>query len=306
MIARSALLTFRINRFEALIVAGATLLSVLVSAAVIGWVTANDYSTCAIGSGEPFRPVCHEALGAWIARIARLSTVLVPFFPFLAGLLLGVPIIARELESGTARLAWSLGPSRLRWFVQRVVPTFALAVACAFVIGVVADALYTTLSPDQDMSRSFVGHRGRGVLVAANAALVGSVALFLGAFLGRVVPAFILAIALSGAIGLGIDRVERTAFMAEAVPGNPNTWDQADLYLDGRYQLADGRLVTWEELVVIRPQVEWEGPTEPYVPLIIPGARYQEIELRGTAMVVALSAVFLAGAATVVLRRRPR
>ena len=46
-------------------------------------------------------------------------------FPVVAGLLAGGPIVARELESGTARLAWSLGPSRLRWFVQRAVPILA-------------------------------------------------------------------------------------------------------------------------------------------------------------------------------------
>src|SRR3954470_6299593 len=106
-------LPFRIHRFETVLVLGATILSVLVSSAVLAWMSANDYGTCISNDGsEPFRAVCLSSFGEWMSRILRISVSIVPIFPFVAGILLGPPLVGRELESGTARLAWSLGPSR--------------------------------------------------------------------------------------------------------------------------------------------------------------------------------------------------
>ena len=48
------------------------------------------------------------------------------FLSFAAGLFLGVPVVARELERGTARLAWSLAPSRMRWYLARLLPLLVL------------------------------------------------------------------------------------------------------------------------------------------------------------------------------------
>ena len=43
------------------------------------------------------------------------------------GLFLGVPVIARELERGTVRLAWWLTPSRWRWYLARLLPILVVA-----------------------------------------------------------------------------------------------------------------------------------------------------------------------------------
>ena len=41
---------------------------------------------------------------------------------YVIGAFLGVPIVGRELERGTTRLAWSLAPSRWRWFAGSRAP----------------------------------------------------------------------------------------------------------------------------------------------------------------------------------------
>ena len=62
---------------------------------------------------------CERALAAfydapqWIGGLLLTPLLVVTYA---VGLFLGVPIVARELERGTVRLAWSLAPSRWRWY----------------------------------------------------------------------------------------------------------------------------------------------------------------------------------------------
>ena len=302
----STRLTFRIHRFEVVLVLGATLLSVLVSAVVLTWMTANDYGACLSDDGsQPFRSVCLGSVSVWVNRIVRLSIGIVPVFPFLAGILIGPALVGRELDSGTARLAWSLGPSRLRWFLQRAVPALILVAVCGFAIGVVSDALQSAISPGADLSRSFLGYRTRGVIVGAEALLVAAVGLFAGALLGRPVPALIIALVLGGGLFLAADRIDRTLLLPEAEI-RAECCDNSQLWLDGKYQMPDGRLLTYEQVVAEDPNAEMYGPAEPYVALVIPGERYRSIEARNAIALSVIALVFVVVAALVVQRRRPR
>ncbi|EFL26934.1 translation initiation factor IF-2 [Streptomyces himastatinicus ATCC 53653] len=59
--------------------------------------------------------------------------------PVVAGVFVGAPLIARELESGTYRLVWTQSVSRTRWLAARLaLPTAALVVGTAILA-----ALYT-------------------------------------------------------------------------------------------------------------------------------------------------------------------
>jgi hypothetical protein len=307
---RSTILTFRIHRFEMTVVVVATAMSLFVSAAVVTWLTSSGYKAClSEGGSMTFSSVCQSSVGLWMDRIARMSITIVPIFPFVAGLLVGTPLVARELEGGTARLAWSLVPSRLRWFVQRVVPALGLVAVAAFVIGITADALFRALHPTLDLDQSFVGFRGRGVLVSVEALVVASIALAFGSILGRTVPTFVLALILAGAIGVATDKVETETLMNEALISSDFQWTGGDLYLESRFRLADGRIVTWQELYVLRPEIETQGMTEEMgrdVVLYIPGTRYHDIERREALVFVAIAALFAAIATVAVMRRRPR
>lgn len=302
-----ARLTFRMNRLEMSVVVAATLLSVAVSALVLAWMAKNNYASCLTGTGDqPFRAFCNEALSIWMSRLVQAAISLIPIFPFAAGVLLGGPIVARELESGTARLAWSLAPSRMRWLIARAAPALILAVGTAYAIGVVGDALYAAVNPAEDVSKSFVGYGGRGLLVAANAALVGGIALFVGAWFGRLVPAFVVTIVLGGLLIYNIDNIHRQLLIDQAVVLSGDTYSSSDLQLAYRFQMADGRVVTWEQLVAIRPEAATQGPSEPSVNLVIPGDRYHSVEAQAAAVRFALAAVFVAAGSLIVLRRRPR
>jgi hypothetical protein len=61
--------------------------------------------------------------------------------PALIGVFVGGPLLARELETGTSRFAWTQGCGRLRWTISKLLPLAALVTA-----GAIAVSLVTTCS----------------------------------------------------------------------------------------------------------------------------------------------------------------
>jgi hypothetical protein len=306
---RVAALTFRIQRFEATLVLGAAILAVLVSAIVIGWTHAAGYDRCLTEDAVSLTGFCQAGIAPWLFRIGRLSATIVPLFPIVAGLLIGGPIVARELESGTARLAWSLGPSRMRWFVHRVVPSLVLAVVAGVAIGLTADALLHLSDPNLDVNQSFAAFRQRGLLIGVQALLIASIALAVGSILGRAVPTFVLGLVLFGAINAAVDKVETQLLTNEALVTDSFQYDGGELYLESRIRMPDGQVLTWEEMSIQHPEIINNGyDPEVYrdVVLYIPGSRYQEIEAREALALTAIAGIFVLVAATTVVRRRPR
>jgi hypothetical protein len=306
----STLMTYRIHRFEVQAIVAATILSVAVSAIVVTWIETSGYAGCLATFGEPTVTCLGlESAGRWFARVATMSVALASFFPFVAGLFLGTPIVAKELDRGTARLAWSLSPSRTRWYLARLLPMLAAMAIAAMAIGIVADVLLGVMSPGRDLANSFAAFHGRGVLIATSAILLGSTAVALGAILGRPTPTLLLALVLGGLVLFAVGEIDRKVLLAPEAVVAPQDWNGGDddLYIDGKFQLPDGTLVTWEELVARNPELlEGEfGPNVPFVQLIIPGERHREIEAREAGVHLGISALFLLAGGVVVLRRRP-
>jgi ABC-type transport system involved in multi-copper enzyme maturation permease subunit len=300
-------LTYRINRFEIRAILLATALSVVVSAIVLAWMRNSGYNQC-IQSEGPFNATCFEMqdLGSWMSRIASMSQNLAGAFPLLAGLLLGAPLIARELDRGTARLAWSLGPSRPRWYVQRVIPILVVVALTAMTIGIVSEQLVSLFAPGVDLAKSFVGFHTRGVLLATSALVIASAAIAVGAVVGRQIPTLLLALILGGVSLLAIAEVDSKMLAGETVRLTGENQYTNDLVVgEGRFELPDGRLMTWEELAAYDPRIMELGPEYPYVQFGIPRERYREIETREAVAQVVLCVLFLGAGAFVVSRRRP-
>jgi len=315
VIRRVVRLTFRMHRFEVgAIVILATLL--VLGSIIVSWALANVGLSpdCqrALETGDlPDSCVVAFETFTKIASLASPISLLTTLFPIIAGLLIGGPIMAREIERGTTSLAWSLSPSRLRWFLHRVVPMALLLVAVSFAVGAAADHLRHALSPEADLSASFIGFRMRGVLLATQAFLLASTAVAVGALFGRAVPTFLLSLILGMLTIVAVGLVHRQLMLPEAViqrqVGDNYFISSADLYLDSRFELPDGRLMTAEEVLQFDPQAfEGEfGQKYPNVGLIIPGERYRVVEAREAAIELVIGLVFLASGAFVVTRRRP-
>jgi hypothetical protein len=311
MTLRVAALTFRIQRFEATLVFGAAVLSVLVSAIVMTWIRTAGYDRCLGDDPITYTGFCQASVGSWLFRIVRVSMGVVPVFPIVAGLLIGVPIVARELESGTARLAWSLGPSRLQWFVHRAAPALLLAILAGLAIGLTADALLHLSQPRVDIDQSFVGFRQRGLLIAVQTLVVASVALGMGSVLGRAIPTFIVSLVLVAGILAIVDKVERQLLTNEAQVSSSFDWggNDTDLFLESRIEMPDGQVLTWDQMAAQHPEIIETGYNPDVyrdVMLYIPGSRYRDIELREAGVLTIVAGLFIALATVTVIRRRPR
>jgi hypothetical protein len=73
-------------------------------------------SNCTAAIDSFLRDVDNGASGA----VHRLATVILILVPALIGIFWGAPLIARELETGTHRLAWNQSITRTRWLATKL------------------------------------------------------------------------------------------------------------------------------------------------------------------------------------------
>jgi len=146
--------------------------------------------------GGVFTPDCEHATFLWEsidANEANLVFSIMLFVPFLVGLIGGVPIVARELEMGTAQTAWFLWPSRITWLGRKLLPVLALlGVTIGF--AAVSGGLLGATQPGQDVPHS----TGQGPIVVARTLAAFGLGVLAGSVFGRSLPAFLIAAVLCG------------------------------------------------------------------------------------------------------------
>ena len=116
-------------------VAALGILAVLVALAVTGPHLLNVYDTVVVpcaAHGNCSAVTTHfQGLDSQLVHLCSALTMLAPV---LFGIFLGAPFIARELEAGTYRLAWTQSVTRTRWIVTRLTfVTLAAAVLMALI-----------------------------------------------------------------------------------------------------------------------------------------------------------------------------
>jgi len=309
--AEGARLTIRLHRFEiiafGLALGGLSIAAVLASfylGSIAPPPECRSFTDSTLPSCEAVRTAFYDAQG----RIGGLLLAPLLLVTSAIGLFLGVPIVARELERGTVRLAWSLSPTRWRWYVVRVVPVLLVVVGLTVAAGLAADLFFAASTPGVDAAASFNGYGARGVVLAGRATFLFAIAVVVGAILGRALPAVIVA-ALIAAIGFyGALQLNQQLLRSEAVTvpidesqgGDPN-----DLYFDQLFVLPDGTLVGYDYFPNGSPYDDSGNPLYPTVSLVVPAERYSFAVARETAGFGLAAIVILASGAAVVSRRRP-
>lgn len=166
---------------------------------------------------------CHAQAQQFQNQYGALAFVgaLFVFLPLLVGLLVGAPIVAREIEHGTHRLVWTQGISRLRWAVTK----FGLvAFGCALVAAVYAFGVgwwYQPLLQNAGGRLSYITFDVQGVAPIAYtlfAFLLGAAA---GTVSRRMMPAMGVTIALFLALRAVIEIVIRPRYMTPLTINNP-------------------------------------------------------------------------------------
>lgn len=123
--------------------------------------------------------------------------------PLVVGLLLGVGLVGREIEGGTAPTVWALAGSRRRWLVGRLFPILVILVALLAFTAVATELLAAARVPWQSGRPSFddAGLHGPGVVARGFSAF--ALALAVGAWSGRMLPTILLSALLALFLGIG-------------------------------------------------------------------------------------------------------
>jgi hypothetical protein len=150
---------------------------------------------------------CGDVQSIFSTRYSNLQFT-IPLFlilPALIGVFWGAPLVAREVEQGTHRLAWTQGISRLRWAGTKIA-----ALSAATVVG--AAVLTWVLSW---WSRPFVAASGsrfglgvfdlRGVVPVAYAFFALAVGVAAGTVIRRTVPAMGASLGIYAVVRLGVE-----------------------------------------------------------------------------------------------------
>ncbi len=84
---------------------------------------------CEQWQGPPESDLCNTLIGGFFGAYDNdlLALAALVLLPPLAGVFLGAPLVARELETGTFRLVWTQSVTRLRWLLAKAGAMLAIA-----------------------------------------------------------------------------------------------------------------------------------------------------------------------------------
>jgi hypothetical protein len=188
------------------------------------------------------------------AAAARFLIVL----PALPGLFIGAPLLAREFEHGTFRLAWTQGISRRRWLLSKTLLLTLTTVAAAALLAVLA-MWWRQPFDNVDGRISPVGFDVEGLVVPAYAFFALAVGVLAGALLRRTIPAMSLAAAAFFAVRLGVEELLRPHYLAplhRTANGLTQGARARDWVLENRLVDAVGRQISAarEDLAIVHAQ----------------------------------------------------
>jgi hypothetical protein len=246
------------------------------------------------------------------AGVAHLARYLM-FLPALA-LLIGVPLLAREFEHGTFRLAWTQGISRRRWLVSK---TALLSLCLAAAVGVVAALAMWWRQPfDQFSGRMNPGQFDvEGTVVPAYTLYALAVGLLAAVVLRRTLPATFVAVGAFVLTRIGVEKLLRPHYLpplhrvagGSTLAAHARDWIFADTVVDG-----GGRAITTarEDLAVVHAQHAGIDAQQYLASLgwrrlitFQPDSRFWTFQGIETGIFLVLAAVAVAAAVLVVSRR---
>ena len=308
-------LAFRMQRLELLLFLAAAVLLVVASL-LIAWGTSEvraDFQACMqrLGPGancSPSSPSLNDfSLWGGLATLGAFLT------PFAVGLVLGVPVVAREVEGRTAPIAWTLSRSRFRWLMQRVIPLGVFVIVVSAAVGIGSE-LVTRTNPFADYTANpgFADYTSRGLMLPIRGLVVLAVAIAVGAVVPRQLPALLLATGVTVALFVGLTLGMDAWMTSEAKPipmadvrvGGPRIFDAA-------YRKdATGEVISMNDFYnrygdVALPDGEQDPPGFTQVAIGIPGEQYPTWAAREAVILGTLAVAGGALATLVVTRRRP-
>jgi hypothetical protein len=172
--------------------------------------------------------------------------ILLQLVPALIGAFVGAPVLARELETGTFRYAWTQGLDRWRWALAKLV---LLAVVLATVTGAFGFLVSWCYQPYTAAGNSALGVYGdsplvvvfslREVTLPAWTLATFAAGALAGMLIRRVVPAIVAALVVCAGLAIAAVAFLREHYLAPLVTSDANVPSSA--WIVGNWWTKDGR-----------------------------------------------------------------
>jgi ABC-2 family transporter protein len=180
---------------------------------------------------------CHPTSPACAGLITRFNSMnnyltggyVLQAVPALIGAFAGAPLLARELETGTFRYAWTQGIGRSRWTLAKLV-LLAVSVAAAAAISVLISWYYqpyfATHKQALSLSEAYPFAGGlfdlREVALAAWTLAAFAIGALAGMLIRRVVPAIVATLAAYTGLAIAAGNFLRQHYMTPLLTSNLN------------------------------------------------------------------------------------
>ncbi len=179
--------TWRQHRAEAVV--GALILLGLAAALLTVGSVARDRANAA-GLSE-----CVGECGDALARLHDDFHSIPPFItalvavPLVAGMFWAAPLVSREYEAGTHRVAWTQSVSPLRWITVKILLVFGVVASAALVLGLLAAWTLDPLNPAFGGRYNSTWYEVEGIVPVACILFSLAVGVAASALIRRTIPA---------------------------------------------------------------------------------------------------------------------
>ncbi|MFN2419334.1 MAG: hypothetical protein ABR593_10480 [Candidatus Limnocylindria bacterium] len=311
---RAVQLAWRLQRWE-LASLIAFVVAVVVALVVIGWRMEQIQASAPACFGEAHGPAgsdqgaCEASFMAYSAlqQIGPYAAVGATLAPFLLGVILGPPLVAREIEGRTAAIAWTLSGSRWRWLALRAGPVVLLVLVAVVLVALAGTTLAEQFAGGEPAFDSSVPPLP---LEVARGGLALAIGLLAGTVIGRTFPA-VLAAALAIVVVMSATSIGIDAWMkAEARPV-PQAFGMAGaskIYETGLQDDGTGDVITLAQYYRtpgVDDTAELPPPGMTLVAWLIPAEEYQTWMWREVGMVGTLTIVVALAFVRATTRRAP-
>jgi hypothetical protein len=197
------------------VLAACVLVALAVVVVIVGSQALSDYHATVISGTLNDFVDKYQSMGQWLSGLVLVV-------PGLIGVFWGAPLLARELESGTFRLAWTQSISRTRWTLCKL----GLLGLAGMAVAGLCSLLVTWWSSSLDLAVGtgpFANFDVRGIVPVAYAAFAFTLGVAAGAVIRQTVAAMGVTLVLFAAVRVMFREWLRPHLMAPVVARTPFT-----------------------------------------------------------------------------------
>jgi hypothetical protein len=273
---------------------------------VMGLKFRSAYAAAAACSPAVGGPHCQGAFNLFDTHYAltgEISAAILNAVPALAGAFAGAPILARELEVGTFRFAWTQGAGRTRWTLARLALPAVAVTAAAAAFSQLFGWFYYPLFATTDNAFAPQYFQLTGIAFAAWTLAAFAIGALAGVLIRRVVPAMAAAMAAWAGLLLAAAVYLRRHYEAQLIARNSGQGAPgvSSWVISQWWTGPNGKTVTNENQIIElinKPQRGYAQWT-----VYQPAARYWHFQLIEGGWLLALSLLLIAATVWLVRRR---